>query len=87
MHAFHYNQLYVVGKNSRNRASNRQLLDSDQRWSAASRIVLKNDLTQNAAGMGKVGRVKGACSHLAVALVRQFLCDGIKPKWPKERHQ
>lgn len=87
MHAFHYDQLYVPGKNACNRASDCQSLDGDQRWSAASRIVLKNDLLQNAAGMGKVCCVKGTRSHLAVALVRQFLCDGTKPKGPKKRHQ
>ena len=50
-------------------------------------IVLENDLFQYAAGMGKVSRVKGACSHFAVALVCQLFCDSIQPKGPKESQE
>ena len=65
----------------------RYSFNGNQRRSAAFRIVLENDLFQDAAWMGKVCRVKGARSHFAVALVRQLFCDGIKPKGPKERQQ
>ncbi len=63
------------------------LFNGDQRRSAGLRVVLENDLFQDAAGVGKVCRMKRTCRHLAVALVRQLFCDLVKPKGPEERQQ
>ena len=87
MHALHHDLFYMAGKNACERTSNRYSVNGDQRRSAASWIVLENDLFQYAAGMGKVSRSKGARSHFAVALVRQLFCDSIQPKGPQERQE
>src|SRR6185312_8062577 len=87
LHALHQYQFYVLSKNAREGASDRYSLNGNQWLSAAFWIVLKNDLFQYAAGMWEVSRVEGACSHFAVALVRQLFCDSIKSKGPKESRE
>ena len=87
MHALYHDQSYVPGENARKTALNAYSFSGNQRRSAALRIVLKGDLVQDAAWMGKVCSVKGPCNHFAVALVLQLFGDGIKPKGPKENQQ
>jgi hypothetical protein len=85
MHALHQDQFYVSGKNACEGTSNRYPFNGDERRSSVFWIVLENHLLKDASWMGEICSVKGARSHLAIALVRQLLCDRIKPEGPKTR--